>query len=140
MALNTLTDARCKAAKPSEKVQKLFDGGGLFLWVSPKGGKTWRLAYRLDGKQKLIGLGERPAVSLAEARAKRDEMKAVIEAGNDPMAPRKAKRAGMTVEEATNGYWTTRKDLSDSYRQNGIRAVEIYMYPRFRTRSIESIT
>jgi integrase len=140
MALNTLTDARCKAAKPAEKAQKIFDGGGLFLWVSPKGGKTWRLAYRLAGKQQQIGLGEYPIISLSEARSKRDEIKSIIEAGGDPMAPRKAKKIGMTVEEATNGYWATRKDISESYRQNGVRAIEMYMYPRFRARSIESVS
>lgn len=140
MPLNTLTDARCKAAKPAEKAQKIFDGGGLFLWVSPKGGKTWRLAYRLAGKQQQIGLGEYPIISLAEARAKRDEIKATLDAGNDPMAPRKAKKAGMTMEEASKRYWETRMDLSESYRKNGIRAIEMYVFPRFRNKAIESIT
>ncbi len=51
MPTNKLTDVKCKAAKPDEKDYKLFDGGGLFLWVSPKGGKTWRMAYRFKGKQ-----------------------------------------------------------------------------------------
>jgi len=52
MPTNTLTDARCKGAKPSAKPYKAFDGGGLHLYVSPTGAKTWRLAYRVGGKPK----------------------------------------------------------------------------------------
>lgn len=46
MPTNTLTDSQCRAAKPSEKGCKLFDGGGLFLYISPTGSKTWRLVSR----------------------------------------------------------------------------------------------
>jgi hypothetical protein len=49
MPTNTLTDAKCRAAKPREKLNKLFDGGGLHLCVTPKGAKVWRVAYRLNG-------------------------------------------------------------------------------------------
>ena len=50
MPTNTLTDAKCKGAKPGPKPQKLFDGGGLHLFVSPTGAKTWRVAYRWAAK------------------------------------------------------------------------------------------
>ena len=55
-----LTDMAVKQAKASEKVAKLSDGGGLQLWVFPDGAKRWRLAYRFDGKQKLLALGVIP--------------------------------------------------------------------------------
>ena len=71
-----LTDTKLKALKPSGKVQKLSDGGGLYIHVSPAGGKLWRLFYRFDGKQKTLALGKYPEVSLAEARNRRDEARA----------------------------------------------------------------
>ncbi|HNM82768.1 MAG TPA: Arm DNA-binding domain-containing protein [Rhodocyclaceae bacterium] len=52
-----LTDTAIRTAKPAEKTQKLFDGGGLYLEVAPAGGKWWRLKYRFGGKEKRISLG-----------------------------------------------------------------------------------
>ena len=67
-----LTDTKVRAAKPGHRPQKLSDGGGLHVLVSPGGGKLWRLAYRHAGKQKTLALGIYPAVSLAAARSRRD--------------------------------------------------------------------
>ncbi len=63
-----LTDAKCRAAQPRAKLQKLTDGGGLQLWVQPSGARLWRLAYRFGGKQKVLALGVYPTISLARAR------------------------------------------------------------------------
>ena len=63
----------------SGKVQKLSDCDGLYIHVSPAGGKLWRLFYRFDGKQKTLALGKYPEVSLAEARNRRDEARALNE-------------------------------------------------------------
>src|SRR5690606_32910330 len=104
------------AVKPSTRAIKLFDGGGLYLFVSPTGAKTWRLAYRIDGRPQTMSFGPYPEVSLAAARARRDEVKVTLREGADPMAPRRVKRAGMTLEEASAEYWKGRRDLSDSYR------------------------
>lgn len=76
MPTNTLTDARCKGAKPADKPYKLFGGGGMFLYVSPTGAKVWRIAYRVEGRPQTKSLGAYPAVSLAEARAQREALKA----------------------------------------------------------------
>ena len=54
--------------KQSDKVRKVSDGGGLQLWLTPDGGRRWRLAYRFGGKQKVLAIGVYPAVSLKEAR------------------------------------------------------------------------
>lgn len=61
-----LTDVKVRNAKPAEKHLKLFDGDGMFLLVTPQGGKCWRLKYRFGGKEKLLALGTYPEVSLAE--------------------------------------------------------------------------
>jgi len=52
-----LTDAQCRAAKPTDKVQKLSDARGMFLQVSPSGSKLWRINYRHDGKQRTAAFG-----------------------------------------------------------------------------------
>ncbi|MBS7555640.1 integrase arm-type DNA-binding domain-containing protein [Ancylobacter dichloromethanicus] len=69
-----------------------IDSGGLHLFVSPTGGRLWRMAYRFDGKQKQLSFGAYPAVSLKDARARRDEAKALLAAGCDPAARRKQDR------------------------------------------------
>ena len=53
-----LTDVRVRNAKPTSKPQRLWDSGGLYLEVSPAGGKLWRFKYRFDGKEKLLALGK----------------------------------------------------------------------------------
>jgi len=67
-----LSDTKVRTIKPLDKPFKLSDERGLFLIVTPTGGKWWRLKYRLDGKEKTLSLGVYPDVSLADAREKRD--------------------------------------------------------------------
>jgi integrase len=88
-----LTDMKCRNVRPDDKLQKLSDGGGLQLWVSPKGGRLWRLAYRFHGKQKLLALGTYPALSLAAARAAREEAKEQLATGIDPSEVKKDRKA-----------------------------------------------
>lgn len=71
-AFAMLTDTEIRKTKPTEKPQKISDGGGLFLLVTPQGSKLWRLAYRFAGKQKTLAIGEYPTIGLADARAKRE--------------------------------------------------------------------
>ena len=79
-----LTDRQIVNLKAAEKPRKISDGGGLHLYVSPSGGKLWRLSYRYDGKQKLLSFGSYPAVGLADARLKRDAAKKSLANGIDP--------------------------------------------------------
>ena len=73
-----LTDTAVRQAKPTQKLFKLSDAGGLQLWVFPNGSKRWRLAYRFGGKQQLLAPGVYPAVSLKEARTARDAAKVLL--------------------------------------------------------------
>lgn len=88
-----LTDTQIKRIKPDAKAYKLGDGGGLFLWVTPAGGKMWRWAYRHEGRAKLMTLGKYPDVPLALARERHSEARKVLATGIDPMAERKAEKA-----------------------------------------------
>ena len=90
-----LKDVGVRNAKPGPKPRKLSDGGGLHVLVQPTGGKLWRLAYRFAGKQKTLALGVYPAVSLEEARQRRDAAKKLLARSIDPSVQRKAdKHAG----------------------------------------------
>ena len=89
-----LTDTALRALKPTGKVQKLSDGGGLYLHVTPTGSRLWRMAYRFTGKQKLLSFGAYPTVSLRDARKLREEAKEQLAKGIDPGAEkRQAKEA-----------------------------------------------
>jgi len=76
-----LTDVKIKSAKAKGKSSKLFDGGGLFLLITPTGGKLWRLKYRFGGTEKLLSLGSYPQTSLTEARQKRTRARSLLEKG-----------------------------------------------------------
>ncbi|CBJ50882.1 Putative integrase prophage protein (fragment) [Ralstonia solanacearum PSI07] len=84
-----LTDTAIRNAKPGDKPIKLFDGGGLFLHITPAGQRYWRLKYRFAGKEKLLALGVYPRVGLKEARDRRDEAKRLLDDGVDPSVERK---------------------------------------------------
>ena len=84
-----ITEMAIKSAKPAGKLTKLSDGGGLQLWMTPEGGKYWRLAYRFKNKQKLLALGTYPLVTLKDARAARDLAKKGLHEGIDPNHKRK---------------------------------------------------
>lgn len=79
-----LTDTAIRNAKPKDKAYKLSDSGGLFLFVTPAGGRLWRVKFRVKGKEKLLSLGAWPEVSLAKARKERDRAKEALAAGADP--------------------------------------------------------
>ena len=87
-----LTELQVRKAAPGEKPRKLADGAGMYLLVTPSGGKLWRLKYRVDGKEKVLALGRYPDVGLADARARRDEARRQIARGTDPSAERVAER------------------------------------------------
>ncbi|MCA2012904.1 integrase arm-type DNA-binding domain-containing protein [Cereibacter sphaeroides] len=88
----SLTDVACRGAKPdsSGKPIKMYDGGGLHLFVSPSGGKLWRMRYRYEGREKLLSFGPYPEVKLADARALRERAKRTLKEGRDPGANAKA--------------------------------------------------
>lgn len=79
-----LTDAQIRAAKPLPAGYRMPDTGGLHVYVSPQGGKHWRLRYKIAGKEKTLTFGPWPEVTLAAARRKRDEARAILRDGKDP--------------------------------------------------------
>lgn len=95
-----LTDGKIRNAKAEAKQYKLFDERGLFLIVTPKGGKWWRLKYRFSGKEQSLALGTYPDTGLKRARDKRDEARKLLADGIDPAAQRKAEKDAEQAEES----------------------------------------
>jgi hypothetical protein len=99
-----LTHFAIQNAKPSEKPYKLSDGGGLFLLIQPNGSKLWRLKYRHHGTERLLSFGAYPAISLSDARSRRDEAKKLMSEGVDPAVQRKLEKiAAETASRNTFG-------------------------------------
>lgn len=86
-----LTDTTVRQSKPKDKPYKLTDGGGLYLLINTTG-KYWRLNYRFAGKQKTLALGVYPAVSLIDARQKRDQARSQLAKDIDPSESRKEQK------------------------------------------------
>ncbi|MCK4121062.1 integrase arm-type DNA-binding domain-containing protein [Ralstonia pseudosolanacearum] len=109
-----LTDTAIRNAKPADKPIKLFDGGGLFLHVTPAGQRYWRLKYRFAGKEKLLAIGVYPEVGLKEARDRREEAKRLLGEGVDPSVERKVRKVA-TVERAANSFEAVAREWHAKY-------------------------
>ncbi len=88
-----LTDTAVRKAKTKDTAYRLSDGGGLYLWMTPAGGKLWRWKYRREGKEKLMSFGSYPDVSLSLARERHAEARKLLASGVDPMVQRKADKS-----------------------------------------------
>jgi integrase len=105
-----LTDTVIRKAKTKDAAYRLSDGGGLYLWISPTGGKLWRWKYRFDGREKLMSFGSYPDVSLSLARDRHSEARKLRASGIDPMAQRKAEKAAVessfqSIAARWMGHW-----------------------------------
>jgi integrase len=144
--ITPLTNTKVRTIKPAEKPKKLFDGGGLFLLVTPTGGKLWRLKYRFGGIEKLLALGAYPQTSLADARQKRDDARALMLNDVDPRDIKKAQKAAGAQENETFEViareWHTKFSASwaASHSNKIIRRFELYVFPWLGDRQIKSIT
>ena len=145
-----LTDTAIRAAKPREKLYKISDSGGMFLLVTPRGSRWWRLKYRVDGREKSLSLGVYPRVSLALARERREKAKDLIEAGIDPSEQRKAeKRSRSETFESVAREWLglqAKKDAKHAQAaltkltwDRALRMFETLIFPYIGRRPIAKI-
>jgi hypothetical protein len=112
-------------AKPRERPYKMFDGGGLHLFVKPNGSKLWRLNYSWLGKQKTQSLGQWPDLSLADARAKRDEARRLLALGTDPAHQRKVDLAKARIEE-DNSFKSVALEWIAKNEREGMAAITLF--------------
>ena len=144
---DTLTERVIRAAKPTKKPYKLFDGGGLFLLITPTNARYWRLKYRLDGKERSIAFGVYPVVSLADAREERDAARKLIAKGVDPSKARQAAKAARRTAtqntfEAVAKEWLSNQAASwqPSHARIVRRRLERDVLPRVGTEPVSSLT
>src|SRR3546814_16570570 len=102
--------AKILSAKPRDKENRLTDSHRLYLLVTPNGSKLWKWSYAHDNKQKTMAFGSYPMVSLVDARAKRNDARALLAEGRDPMVMKKLKieanlEAGRTTFERVARQW-----------------------------------
>lgn len=149
MPSNILTDRECKGAKcpAGKKVVKLSDGGGLQLWVMPNESKYWRLRYWAANKEKLLALGCYPAISLSDARIRRDEAQRQRARGIDPAEKRREdKREALAATEYSFEYvareWFDRKAKTwvSSHVYDMKRRLENDLLPVLGSRRIDKVT
>lgn len=144
-----LKDSQIRALKPTGKVQKISDGGGLYLHVTEKGSKLWRMAYSFEGKQKLLSLGAYPEVSLLDARRRRDEAKQQLANGIDPSAEKKRIKleARQTAEAASRTFRVVAAEFVETQEnvwatnniKKKIRLLNM-LYDAFGDKPIEEVT
>ena len=142
-----LSDTAIKNAKPGAKPLKLSDEKGLFLLLSPAGGKWWRLKYRFGGKEKLLSLGTYPEVSLKAAREKRDDARKLLAADVDPGENRKAVKAakserGANSFEVIGRVWFAKNspNWAENHGNRIIQRLERDIFPWIGGRPIADIT
>lgn len=145
--MTRLSDLQVRQFKPTPQPKKHTDGGGLFLLITPSGGKLWRFAYRFDGKQKLMALGSYPSISLKDARERRDAARKLLANGIDPSENRKAIKAA-SAERASNSFevlareWIARgKPIwAASHTIKIERRFEMYVFPWLGEKPVPDIT
>ena len=141
-----LTDPRIKNAKPKDRPYKLSDGAGMYLYVTPKGGKYWRLKYRFGSKEKTLALGVYPDVSLAKARKKRQAARDLLDDKKDPgLAKKEAKRqevmrANNTFEGVARAWHKQQSHRwSDRHADKVINSLKRYVFPSLGSRPIAEV-
>lgn len=143
-----LTDKAVKAfVAKAERGKKLADGGGLHLFNTPAGGATWRIKYRIDGKERLYSIGPYPAITLASARVELAEIKALLREHKDPVAERRVNRATAVAStdntlRAVSQEWLAmkRREWSEGHHTKSERALERDIFPTLGNLPIASIT
>ena len=150
--IQPLSDIQVKNAKAKDKDFKLSDGFGLHLLVTPTGGKLWRMQYRFAGKQKLLAFGSYPAVTLADARQRREDARKVLANGIDPgtVFGKKADRekteaarehAATTFEKVARDWHASKvSEWSVSHADRLMRQLERDVFPEFGNRHITDVT
>jgi Arm DNA-binding domain len=115
----TLSATAIRNAKPRNKAFKLSDGGGLFLFVAPNGGRYWRMGYRYDGKQKVLSFGVFPDVSLADARELRDRARKLLAKGIDPSVQARLDNIAASIASA-NTFEAVAVEWIDKITKDGL--------------------
>jgi integrase len=141
-----LTDFAIKSIQPSTKIQKFYDGDGLVLLAYPNGSKYWSFKYRWLGKEKSLSFGTYPETTLAGAREKTLEARALIKEGKDPAEVKKASKrdaliaADNSFEAIAREWMESQMAWSPRYAKFMVRRLEVDIFPKLGARPITAIT
>lgn len=144
--ISLLSDAAVRAAKPKDKTYMLRDGGGLWLILEPSGRKWWKLRVVFEKKENSFSLGDYPAVSIADAREKRNGFRKKMGAGIDPGNARKVEKAhdsGEGTFERVAREWHakfSKVEWSESHSKNILSRLEKNIFPWLGARQVGEIT
>lgn len=139
-----LSDVKVRSAKPEAKAYKLTDGEGMVLLVHPNGSKYWRLRYRFGGKEKMLALGKYPEVSLADARARRDEARKLLANGVDPSENKKAgkveqEQEAITFEVVAREWHASNQKWSASHSARVLKSLEDNLFTAIGNQNIAEL-
>jgi integrase len=109
-----LTDMKVLKVKPQDKPIMLFDGRGLYLLITPSGGKLWRFKYRFDNKSKTMAFGTYPEISLLDARHRREDARKLLANNIDPGAIKKAQKQAKV--ESTETFEVIAREWHDRFK------------------------
>jgi integrase len=143
--IKPLSEIKVRNAKPQANAYKIFDGGGLYLFVTPSGGKLWHFKYRFDNKEKKLAFGTYPEISLLDARRKRDDARKLLANNVDPNAVRKAQKQAKVEETETveiiarEWHEKFKSTWTEGHALKILRALERDVFPWIGTRPIKDI-
>jgi integrase len=138
-----LTDAKIRGLRPKDKQYKVPDGGGLYLHVTPAGGKLWRFKYRFGGKEKSLSLGVYPDLKLADARKKHRQAREQLANGIDPATAKRMEkfRQEKTFETVASEWWHAKHEKwSQNHADLVWSRLEKNVLPWMKNRPISEIT
>lgn len=136
----SLTSVAVKAARPRSCAYKMADERGLFLFVAPTGLKSFRLKFRLGGKEQLLVIGRYPEISLSDARARRDEARMQLGRGEDPRGALRAASSTDTFEAIARAWHETRRARwSAEHAGDVIDSLETHIFPALGRRRLDEI-
>ena len=138
-----LTDNKVEKAKTKNKSYKLSDGKGMYLLVTSKGNKLWRIDYSFNGKRNTYSIGSYPTIPLGDARKQLLEVKKLIEKGVDPIIYRKTSKETtlQNTFEAVALEWHTKFTAiwSPNHSKRVLRRLENNVFPWIGSRAIGDI-
>lgn len=142
-----LTDTQIRKAKQDDKPRKLTDGRGLYLLLTPQGGRWWRFKYRFAGKEKLLSLGVYPDVPLKTAREKAEDARRLVAAGTNPSAARQAEKREVREAFASDFESVAREWLENikpqwapQHHADTLKRFEVHIFPKIGRRPVRAIT
>ena len=134
-----LTDTKLRALKPREASHRVADSNGLCIEVRPTGAKVWRYRYRYAGKPSIVTMGEYPTLSLMQARAERDKLRALLKGGANPAHVARAERA-VQAERANSTFGSIGLELLAKRAKEGLSPGSVKRERRLIEKDLASIS